>query len=416
MKIPRNPVWILFWISILIYTGMLKILFPGVDENFLNNVAAITTIFDCFCSVKTASRILKEKGSQYANVYMVVYVAAICISATYTCIQGYASVNIVFYNLRPYLSVFLFYPAVYLAYRNRKGIKFFDGLLLIVVITQVVRAGNCLLFEFSGNTILKDFIAVQIKRNHPTCVSNAFDHFIPILAFFGFLNAENIREKRKYLFYTIISVGFVIRFISSRMMILAVICSLAIMWVCYKQYTKKVISVIVIGSLAIAVFINTTYFNDLLSTVTSADASDFSQGEYSNTASTRLLYIEIYNTKGTQSILGMGMVAYGSPRYKEYLPLGAVEDLGYLGDYYTFGVLCFPLIGMLLFRTGYLLVKSFKSKSRYSQLLFALMMFLLVTGVTLSVFGTRKGYLLSTLLAVQEISAISLNAKLLLEK
>lgn len=409
MKIPRNPVWILFWISILIYTGTIEIFFPGMNKSFLNNMAVFTTVFACLCSIRITSGILKENRSQYANIYMAVYTTIICISATYTYVKGYASATAVFYNLRPYLSVFLFYPAVYLAYRYKKGLKFFDSLLLIVIITQIIRAGNCLLFEFSGQSFLENFIAIQVKNNHPTCVSNAFDHFIPIFAFFRFLNSDNIREKRRYLFYTIISAVFVIRFISSRMMILAVVCSLAIIWTVYKQYNNKVVSIVVIGCVAIAIFINTPYFDDLLSTVTSANSNDFSQGEYNNTASARLLYIETYNAKGAHSTLGMGIVSYGSTRYKEYLPLGAVEDLGYLGDYYTFGVLCFPLIGMLLFRSAYLVIKYFKSK--YAQLLSALVVFLLITGITLSVFGTRKIYLLSILLAVQAISVISLNTE-----
>lgn len=407
MKIPRNAVWILFWISILIYTGMAEILFPVLNENFLNNIAVFTTMLACIFSAKKTGRILKEYGCQYANVYMRMYAIIISISVIYTCVNGYASVTTVFYSLRPYLSVFLFYPVVYLSYRYKKGVKIFDGLLLIVIVAQIIRAGNCLLFEFSGQAFLKDFIAIQVKGGHPTCVSNAYDHFIPIIAFFRFLNAENRKEKRKYLIFTLISVIFVIRFISSRMMILAVMCSLWVMWTLYKQYTKKMISAVVIGCMAVVIFANTPYYDDLMNTVFSADANDFSQGEYDNTASARLLFIENYNANGPHSALGMGMVSFGSSRYKEYMPVGAVEDLGYLGDYYTFGVLFFSLIGILFFRIICLFIKY--NKSKYSQLLSALIVFLIITGITLSVFGPRKIYLLSIILAIQEIIVIFLN-------
>lgn len=401
--IPKNTIWLLLWILLLLHSGLINMLFPFLEQRYIEIAKFIFTLVAFGCAFSPVTRVMGKRKLRYLNLLVTVYILIIVMSCIYTVASGYETVTRVFMNSLYYFTVLLVYPILYVALRfhNGQDLDYLDGVATLIVLTQIIRAANLVLYNWNGMTFINGFIAVQTKYGNSTAVSNALDHFIPIYSFYRMLNVKRKSQKKKFAFYTIISVFFVVRGIYSRMMILSVVGSMAMLWVVNRQYKKKTIIAVATILIGAVIFVNTGYFQDFTDTLLSADANDFAHGIYGNTASARLLYIETISKMKFPTMTGIGMVSYGSSRLNYFFPEGATEDIGYLGDFYLFGVLILVPISMLLIRNLSLLKKNIGKRN--SDLLAGLFTFLCITGVTLSVFGARKILLLPIVLSILEM-------------
>ena len=187
------------------------------------------------------------------------------------------------------------------------------------------------------------------------------------------------KTKTKYLIYVVIGLVYSIRFVGSRIMIVSLIASMAVLWYGKQKQGAKKMLAFSIGVIAIAVFMQTPFYEDLLQTIkgASSSANDIYNG---NTMSVRLYSLETLrrNWNGKP----MGLAFYGTPAFKRYFVIGSNDDLGYLGNWYTMGWYCVPIIVLPI--AGYLYT-SIRNWGKYNaEILYTLTIYLLVTGVSLS--------------------------------
>lgn len=385
-------------------------LFPFINSGYIDYIKFFVTLVAFVCSYSYVNKMIGRKERRFLNAFVVIYLSIVVISFCYTVVSMYDTLYRAFSYSKACFAILSVYPLIYVGIKYKQNINYLEPIIAFIVFIQVLRIINVLIYEYSGITLLDDFIAVQVRNSHHTVVSNALDHFVPVFCFYLFLNSDNKTNKRRYIIYSIISFVFVARFITSRMMIVAVLSSIVMMWVVNQKFKRNTIITVAILTIAVAFFINTSFYQDLITSITSANANDFSRGIYGNSVSARLLYIKTIQDKQFSRLLGMGMVSYGSARYNYLFPEGAAEDLGYLGDYYMYGMLIIIPIAMLFIYNVMLLKKCVKRK--YADLLAALVVFLSTTGVTLSVFGIRKIFLLPILLSIFVLIEQNLNSEI----
>lgn len=401
IRLPKNTIWALFWIIIILYSGLANMLFPFINVNIFEYAKFMLTIVCFFISFSPVNRIIGKRKMKYINIFVTIYLLIIFLSCIITIRLGAETPYRVFSNSRAFFAILLVYPIIYVGLKFHKDITLFDGIVAFIILMQVLRIFNVLIYDYTGVEILKNFIAVQVKNGHSTAVSNALDYVIPLYTVFRALNSKKKSTRIKFVIYSIIAIFFIVKIISSRMMILTVFSSIVILWAVNRQYKKNVIFAFVSVIISSVILINTNFFQEFMNTLLSANANDFNQGIYGNTVSARLLYIKTISEKNFSFLTGIGMISYGTIRYYYFFPEGATEDFGYLGDIYIFGIMIIIPIIMLLGKNLYMLKKYHGKK--YADLLGALLTFLCVSGFSLSVFGARKILVLPIILAIYEL-------------
>lgn len=79
---------------------------------------------------------------------------------------------------------------------------------------------------------------------------------------------------------------------------------------------------------------------------------------------------------------------FGTAAFKRFFLVGSNDDLGYLGNWYTMGWYCVPMIILLI--TGYLYTSIRNFGKNNVELLYAMLIYLLTTGISLSCFDLAR--------------------------
>ena len=145
---------------------------------------------------------------------------------------------------------------------------FMESWLPVAAIALCFRMLNCLSYDAVGTALFPTLIAGQVRGGHSTSICGAIENIFLLYAFY----------KIKYLIFVIIGLVYSIRFVGSRIMISALIGSMAILWYGRQKRGQKKIIAFAIAVIAIAIFAQTPFYNDLLQTVQGASASDIKNG------------------------------------------------------------------------------------------------------------------------------------------
>ena len=78
----------------------------------------------------------------------------------------------------------------------------------------------------------------------------------------------------------------------------------------------------------------------------------------------------------------------GTPAFKRFFLVGSNDDLGYFGNWYTMGWYCVPMIVLLI--AGYLYTSIRNFGKNNVELLYAMLIYLLTTGISLSCFDLAR--------------------------
>lgn len=140
-----------------------------------------------------------------------------------------------------------------------------------------------------------------------------------------------------------------------------------------------------IGVMAIVIFMQTPFYDDLLQTIQGASSSvnDIYDG---NTMSVRLY--SLASLEKNWNGKPMGFAFFGTAAFKRFFLVGSNDDLGYLGNWYTMGWYCVPMIILLI--TGYLYTSIRNFGKNNVELLYAMLIYLLTTGISLSCFDLAR--------------------------
>ena len=402
MKIKKNLVLLNVWIVVLCETNFFSgiIGLPIETVRYISILGIMGSFFIAWTKLKATKSLYKFK---FLNFYVIIYIICIGISVAYTIINKVSSLNQTAFYSRYYLAILIVYPLIYLKERYYTDCFSVDKIMWFIVGMSIVRAFNAFIYDLSGIALFPAFISFQVRGGHSTAPSNALDILAAIYFMIEFLKFSKRKKRYRAFLGFLIEFVYLARFVSSRMMILAVLAAAGGSWLVNKKAKKSWITIFCVSVIGITIFLNTPYFNDLMSTVTTASAV---QGD-DNTASARLIIIENMNNYIKGKVLGTGMLTFGTPEYTKLYLFGASDDLGFLGNYYTFGILCIPIIGMIFGRLLYLYVR--KSEKLYKDMYFGVIVYFIITGITVSIFNAPKIFALPFVLMLIETSNIDTN-------
>lgn len=381
MKIRKNIIWCVTWIVLLLQLDILGGIIPFLDDSIAWKVEMLIVLFDCVFTIFTLSKQKVLYRYRFLNTYIVIYIICLLGISYYTVHEGVASVDHTIMYVQEYFSVFLVYPFLYLEQRYRTEKSFMASWLPVAAIALCFRMLNCLVYDVTGTALFPTLIAGQVRGGHSTSICGAIENIFLLYSFYLLLKCGKglTKTKIKYLIYVIIGLVYSIRFVGSRIMIVSLIASMAVLWYGRQKQGAKKILAFSIGVIVIAVFMQTPFYEDLLQTIQGASSSvnDIYNG---NTMSVRLYSLETLrrNWNGKP----MGLAFYGTPAFKRFFTIGSNDDLGYLGNWYTMGWYCVPMIVLLL--TGYLYTSICNFGKNDAEILYSTTIYLLITGVSLS--------------------------------
>ena len=381
MKIRKNIIWCVTWIVLLLQLDILGGVIPFLDDSIAWKVEMLLVLFDFVFTLFTLSKQKVLHRYQFVNTYIVIYIICLLGISYYTVHEGVASVDHTIMYVQEYFSVFLVYPFFYLEQRYGTEKSFIESWLPVAVIALCLRMLNCLVYDISGTAFFPTLIAGQVRGGHSTSICGAVENIFLLYSFYLLLKCEKglTKTKIKYLVYVIIGLVYSIRFVGSRIMIVSLIASMAVLWYGRQKQGAKKMLAFSIGVIIIAVFMQTPFYEDLLQTIKGASSSvnDIYNG---NTMSVRLYSLETLrrNWNGKP----MGLAFYGTQAFKRFFTIGSNDDLGYLGNWYTMGWYCVPIIVLLLAGYFYTSIRNFGKNN--VEILYSMTIYLLITGVSLS--------------------------------
>lgn len=381
MKIRKNIIWCVTWIVLLLQLDILGGVIPFLNDSIAWEVEMLLVIFDSIYAILTLSKNGLLSKYKALNTYIIIYTICLFGISFYTVHEGVASVNHTIMYARYYFSAFLIYPFLYLEQRYEDN-PFMESWLPVAAIALCFRMLNCLIYDAVGTALFPTLIAGQVRGGHSTSICGAIENIFLLYAFYKMLKCPKglTKIKMKYLIFVIIGLVYSIRFVGSRIMISALIGSMAILWYGKQKRGQKKMIAFAIAVIAIAIFTQTPFYNDLLQTVQGASASDIKNGVYENTMSVRVYSLELLrkNWNGKP----MGLAFYGTTAFKRYFAIGSNDDLGYLGNWYTMGWYCVPMIVLLISGYFYTSIRNFGKNS--AEILCCMTIYLIITGVSLS--------------------------------
>jgi len=381
LKIHKNIIWFITWIILLLQLDILGGIIPFLGGSIAWKVEMLLVVFDSIYAILTLSKNGLLSKYKALNTYIIIYTVCVFGISFYTVHEGVASVDYTIMYAGYYFSAFLVYPFLYLEQRYEEN-PFMESWLPVAAIALCFRMLNCLIYDTAGTALFPTLIAGQVRGGHSTSICGAIENIFLLYAFYKMLKCPKglSRIKMKYLIYVIIGLVYSIRFVGSRIMIAALIGSMAILWYGRQKRGQKKIIAFAIAVIAIVIFVQTSFYNDLLQTIQGASASDIKNGIYDNTMSVRVYSLELLrkNWNGKP----MGLAFYGTTAFKRYFAIGSNDDLGYLGNWYTMGWYCVPMIVLMI--AGYLYTSICDFGKNNAEILYAIAIYLLITGVSLS--------------------------------
>lgn len=387
MKIRKNIIWCVTWIVLLLQLDILGGIIPFFSDSLEWKIEMLLILFDSIFTVLTLSKNGTLSRYRLLNIYIAIYICCLIGISYFTVHEGVASVDHTIMYAQYYFSAFLVYPLLYLEQRYGTEKSFMESWLPVAVIALCLRMLNCLVYDVTGTALFQTLIAGQVRGGHSTSICGAIENVFLIYSFYLLLKCEKglTKTKIKYLVFVIIGLVFSIRFVGSRIMIVSLIASMAILWYGKQKRGAKKMLAFFIGVMAIVIFMQTPFYEELLQTIQGASSSvnDIYNG---NTMSVRLY--SLASLEKNWNGKPMGLAFFGTVAFKRFFLVGSNDDLGYLGNWYTMGWYCVPMIVLLV--AGYLYTSIRNFGKNNTELLYAMLIYLLTTGISLSCFDLAR--------------------------
>ena len=387
MKTHKNIIWCVTWIILLLQLDILGGVIPFLGDSIAWKVEMLLVVFDSIYAILTLSKNGLLSKYKALNMYIIIYTVCLFGISFYTVHEGVASVDHTIMYARYYFSAFLVYPFLYLEQRYGEEKSFMESWLPVAAIALCFRMLNCLVYDATGTALFPTLIAGQVRGGHSTSICGAIENIFLLYAFYKMLKCPKglSKIKMKYLIFVIIGLVYSIRFVGSRIMIVSLIASMAILWYGMQKRGAKKMIAFSIGVMAIVIFMQTPFYEDLLQTIQAVSYTHLRAHE-GNTMSVRLYSLasleENWNGKP------MGFAFFGTAAFKRFFLVGSNDDLGYFGNWYTMGWYCVPMIVLLI--AGYLYTSIRNFGKNNVELLYAMLIYLLITGISLSCFDLAR--------------------------
>lgn len=396
ITIQKDIIWFGVWFVLLSNLGFFNSIVPilsGDLGDILQFVLLLAVSLYAFV-VLLKRRIL----SQYTtlNFYVIVYCICILISLIYTIGSGRAEFTHAIRYSFSYFAIVFVYALLYLKTKNIEWNRFVDSMMNATLFMTIVKAGNCIKYDVTGQEMFSELLAGQIRNEHSTAVCSALDMLM--LVWFAYRILSSSKKRKIYIVSFLWGFIYIVRFVGSRMVILSILVAIAVMWLTKNEQLRKRMFAIGVLGVGIVVFVMTPFFKDIIETLTNMNVQDVANNRVENTASVRLYTIAEVSDNLDGNVLGMGMVSYGTEEFEEIFTIGSNDDLGFLGNFFTFGVCALPMIFLLI----RLYVRRIKSETIQQRkcLLLGLLAFLLFSGISLSAFDLSRVFGIPIILAL----------------
>lgn len=387
MKIRKNIIWCVTWIVLLLQLDILGGIIPFFNDSFAWKIEMLLVLFDSILAVLSLSKNGTMSRYRLLNLYIITYIFCLIGISYFTVREGVASVNNTIMYAHYYFSAFLVYPLLYLEKRFESEKSFMESWLPIAALSSCFRMLNCIVYDAVGVAFFPTLIAAQVRGGHSTSNCGAIDNVFLIYSFYLLLKCGKglTKTKIKYLIYVIIGLVYSIRFVGSRIMIVSLIASMVILWYGKQERGAKKMIAFSIVVMAIVIFMQTPFYDDLLQTIQGASSAvnDMYDG---NSMSVRLY--SLASLEKNWNGKPMGFAFYGTATFKRFFLVGSNDDLGYFGNWYTMGWYCVPMIVLLIAGYLYTSIRSFKKNN--VELIYAILVYLLTTGISLSCFDLAR--------------------------
>jgi len=406
-----------FILMVAYYSGVTDAFLPFVDDRvFLFGGSSILFIVDILIIGDFFST---KRIKVFDSLYFALYFCIILLCATYTVESGYAkALHVVTYATSCVLPLLLL-PLLYTEWNgNDENCCWIEIFVALVGASMVLRMLNCLIFELSHIAIIPNVLGV-VRGGHATARVYALD---VVLFFIELYRASfNYRETKRfnidaYICLTVLI--FFTFFARGRMQILCLIGSIIFFFLFQRSKGGDKLITYVVLIVASLLFLMTPYSKDLITTATGAssevasinfDGTLLFQGTGDNTASIRLFSINHGWEMMGDNLNGMGLVYYGSQRFREFFPIGSNDDLGYIGTIFTFGFAAVLLIApLIVWGIKQCLVVRRQSLFPFR---FAIVVYLILTGISLSLFDLSRIGALPFFIYLLSTSSSALTAK-----
>lgn len=398
MKVKKNSVWVIFWLATILILSVFSKYICILTVGFELYLSAFLAILGTFLCIKKFS---KEKKYTFLNFYVSFFFLCILVSYIYTILNGYNDFTGATKYLSYYMIVFLIYPIIHLSNRYDCFIDMVKALCLIVIILMIIKGINCILYDATGIILFEGLIRTA-RNGHTNAAFNGIEPLVPLFEFYIFLNSNRRKKKRRAFVLFFISLFYIIWFIGARMLILAVLLGCVTIYMSHKKTSMKRMLSYFVLMIGIVVMVNTSYFDDMFKTIMTVFDSSYVANR--STAAIRVMEIVAVAPRLRGKLFGIGMAFYGSAYYSSIFSIGSHDDLGILGTYFFFGVLAIPMIGLLLFRMVQI---TYKLRNYFGhELRLGLLIYFLITCVSVSLFDANRVCLLPFLIGFYEIANI----------
>lgn len=294
-----------------------------------------------------------------------------------------------------YCFVFLS-PMIMYIFSADKGIKsFLDKMTTVVSVGLAISIINSFIYNNTGKLILN----VAEKTRDGVLRTYGMSSLIGLIAIYTawrvvYFGKSICLDKNLVLYINKNLIEFGICIVSifycskSRILELVVVALIGFMYLTKKQNSHKKIAVYLAFCAGFILFVNMGGFNQII--------SSFSlDGDKGGSSYSRLRELAFYIEAFKQSpIFGIGLISPESPvgaiLIRGYEGNNYIQDVGYIGLLASVGLTSIPLLLLPYARFGYILFKCRKFQNEYYNLMQALFIFMVVSGVTLLIVNSGR--------------------------
>lgn len=399
-RIRIELVELLYYISVALSVGLF--LFLNVSLFVHRNLLTLVSITTLILMIPTLLLNIRNI-SRSAFFFGITFLSCVLyqiIRATNT--YFYSSIEI-FYAIRQYTWVLLFFVLIYLFANDEKKMKrILDNTLSILSVSLLLRFFSWFSFTFLKANLFPNILMEfgKLWYRNETSIRVDGTPLISIAMFLTFYLFLKYRDK-KYLYTLMFMLLFAIFVNQTRMLIFPQIFSMILMYVYHKfPYMPLYLLFVIVGISCFFFFGGSEWFKNWI------DA--FNNGTSDMGLGYRYWELKYYLGLLTDYrwINGLGILTSSNPNsYFILFGPGRVQmylvDLGFIELFVQFGLLAIFLYGYLLYMLTKLIRRMKTKQYIYERSLFiGLMANILITAPSLNIFGSQRSYSLVIILAM----------------
>lgn len=352
------------------------------DVRSIRTGIAIIAIIICLLIVLNTPIYKHINKFEFVKWYILINMFVVIIQCIYSMNKYNETIVDVFIVCHSYILMLLIFPIMLVFQTSGESFEKMNRNIYYCGVFSVISLIVCaVMYEIGLTPLMAGFSPIGIRDGH-TRISYTNIGIFSILMSVHFLLNGKKKEKKWYIAYLIIALFGLIYFVNTRMLIIAIICSIIIMFMCYNwKFDVKILLIIILLVVVTGLAINGGFM---------AVVNSFSlEGENMGSTLARINAIEYFRQYTNENpLLGMGFVR----PYREDLTLiwsgpdgkAFFDDLGLLGAFFRMGITGLIIHILPLLRMLYIAFKLIKMKNEKGVIASGIVAYLVISQVSLN--------------------------------